>query len=357
MATTIFKVIKDLEQEDAYKTLSSEAKKALKKLISFVESGTFSNSDIEKYIAKNFRLSAKKLTADYNSKHLSKPKTAETFRSQISRINLSLSSILGIEAEALNDAFVNGDTKVFERIEALKSAFEVEHIDIAERFSLLQGYLPTEASDKNYALEDCERELEVLRLFDKVNIDKYFKGVDYDKLSFLISELAKPLYTRERSAGEKSAVVSIINEDKLALAREFSLRKPKAMKVPDKIVVQAVEATGEDTCKKEVLESTAVDTPINSPNDISKVVDNPYGLDITREMLEAIENWLAEADSENDRAMLKSYSNTAKANAIASAKKDLLALTEDSNIDFFINTNIKPFVRIALQSLKGKGDK
>lgn len=355
MATTIFKVIKDLEQEATYKTLSSEAKKALKNLIAFVESGVFSSSDIEKYIAKNFRLSAKKLTADYNSKHLSKPKTAETFRSQISRINLSLSSILGIEASALNNAFVNGDTELFERIEALKSAFEVEHIDIAERFSLLQGYLPTEASDKTYKLEDCQRELEVLRLFDKVNIDSYFDGVDYDKLAFLISELAKPLYTRERSAGEKSAVVSIINEDKLVLAREFSIRKPKVMKAPDKIVVQQVSTTVEDTSKEKVIESTAVDTLIDTPSDDSKVVDNPYGLDITREMLEALENWVAKADSENDKAMLKTYSDITKANAIASAKKDLLALTEDSDINFFISINTKPFVRIALQSLRDKG--
>ena len=346
MATTVFKVILDLEQNT---TLSSEAKKALKNLIAFVESGVFSSSDIEKYIAKNFRLSAKKLTADYNSKHLSKPKTAETFRSQISRINLSLSSILGIEASALNDAFVNGDTKLFERIEALKSAFEVEHIDITERFSLLQGYLPTEASDKSFALEDCQRELEVLRLFDKVNIDKYFNGVDYDKLAFLISELAKPLYTRERSASEKSAVVSIINEDKLALTREFSIRKPKVMKTPDKIIVQQISTITEDTSTEEVIESTAVDTPIDTPSDDSKVVDNPYGLNITREMLEAIENRMKLSSS-------KEESEDDNYEKLDIYKAYLSNLTPDTDIEDFIDwlsKVTKPLFEMVLDEFRG----
>lgn len=285
MAETVFKVVKDLEREDLFRSLSSEAKVALKHLVSFIESGVYSDSDIEKYIARNFRLSAQKLTEDYNSRHLGSPKKPETFRSQISRMSLSLSSILGIKSSELNEAFVNGNEVLFQRIEALIHAFSVESIDVAERFSLLQGYLPTEISDTKYAIEDCQEELKILRTFDKLMIDRLLSGVNKDKLAFLISELSKPLYTRERSAGEKSTVISIINEEKLALADQFALTKGVRLKTPERIVVQQEKPDSNE----EVVESSVVDTPINVSEEDSKPEVIFYGLNITKEMLEAIE--------------------------------------------------------------------
>ena len=65
---TFFKMLKTIEELSSEKVLSKDKDLILRKLIAFVESGVCTDSQIEKFIMKNFRLSSVKITEEWNKK-------------------------------------------------------------------------------------------------------------------------------------------------------------------------------------------------------------------------------------------------------------------------------------------------
>jgi len=219
MAISILRELANLELDmETSSDFSDKARAAFDDLISFVESGAYTNSDIEKFIAQNFRLKPAEIIRLY--KFSGKKKSANTLRSQMSSLNLSLRSILRLEGHELYQIFLTDNEFYYVRFRALNLLFKNEVINISERFSFnILEYLPTVSESNVYAVEDCCAELEFLKRFDRADLIECISNLDINKLAYAFRVLSMPTYVREKHLGadgiKTSLYVSKINEDKL----------------------------------------------------------------------------------------------------------------------------------------------
>lgn len=240
MADTFLKTLKFLEQNSL--TSKGETKKLLKRLVEFVEQGTFTDSQAEKFSLVNFRCSTIELTKKWNTIFFDKKKSSHTFRSQLSSLNTYLVSLFGVTGTQLNDAFITEDKVVLQHIKDILDAFEVGDFNIAERFPFITlGDLQCEETSSVYSVEECEKEIQLLKSLDIKVIDDMVRQVDLDKLLFVIQSIREPLVTNvyEKRQGKYCKVkTASVNQRKLEFNKKFHLVKPKKLKPVSDIEVE-----------------------------------------------------------------------------------------------------------------------
>lgn len=230
MSRSFFTVLKMLEKSSADGKLPDKEDALLRRLIRFVEGGSFTKSETDKFILENFRLSSAEMTGKWNDLHFDRQKEDGTFRGQISVLGHYVGSLFSVTADELLEAFLSGRSGVLNRTEALLEAFTYGDFDLSGRFSAViqGGFLSAYETDAVYEMKDCSREIQFLKSFDRSTIQKRLEKVDMDKLVYVMQTIRRPLVTdmRVEMTGKKKKVKTArVNLEKLEFCNIFSKMK------------------------------------------------------------------------------------------------------------------------------------
>lgn len=250
MTSTFFKTLVFLEEtliQDAEKKSRKMALPVLNRLIAFVESGVVVDSEIEKFILKNFRLTSTEITKKWNEINYDRVKSKDTIRGQVSVLNRYFSSLFDITADALNEAFVTDNADVLMRLSDILTAFDIGDFNIAERFPILQRYLPDDSTASVYTVEECAKEVNFLKTLDKSIIEGMLAELDKDKLIYVLQSIREPLLTNYYKKSEDTTSkqkLCCINQRKVEFYKAFSVVKPKQLRPVDNIEAPKREESG-----------------------------------------------------------------------------------------------------------------
>lgn len=209
---SFFKTLSKLESVilvDEETEYLAETKAALYEVIRYVESGQFSSSITNKFIAREFRITRiSDLTNKYNSLYCT-DKTESAMRSQVSTASTQLYQLFGTN---ISDVFITQDLK---RIETI-----LDIIDMLDGYPrgandyLIQEILE-ETTTRNTSYELCELKdtIKMLRPLLKRSVDNILEEVDKDKLGYILYILSSPLTSNKRRS---------VNNEKLEILQEFS---------------------------------------------------------------------------------------------------------------------------------------
>lgn len=196
--------------------LSNEEKEVFYKLLVFVESGVFSNSDVTKFICKNWRLETPQLTSLWNELK-GKSKSSDTMRKQVLIVGNYLSALFDID---LQTCFNGINPERIKSISVKINALSDFCVNCSDKFSetiFPEEVLSYQGSNSSSAdISSCEYELKVLKALTRSNIYNLLDSCDQSKLSYLLECLSNPLIYKEKSAREYS-----INESKLDILQKL----------------------------------------------------------------------------------------------------------------------------------------
>lgn len=210
---TIFNMLRQLEQTAETK----KQKAAYNCLVDFIENAKFPATEVEKSICKDWRLSSKEMAA----KSLKKSESA--FRSQIYTLNSKIIGILGYDVDAINNAFVNEDDAVLNRISDISTASGVLHQ--GDFGCSLLDFIPETA--QVYSIDECQDELKLLKAFEKQSLIQLLSGYDLNKLRWLLTQMREPFYIKENKSYK-------INEVQLNFAKQYIEKNPVSIVDSDK---------------------------------------------------------------------------------------------------------------------------
>lgn len=274
MVNTFFKTLVFLE-EDWYPKSDKKSNKSacslLKRLVKFVELGSVVDSDIEKFILKNFRLSSADITNKWNEINYDRVKSKDTIRGQVSVLNRYFCSLFDITADALSEAFIVENTEVLTRLSDILVAFDIGDFNIAERFPIFQKYLPDDSTESVYTVEECTKEIHFLKTLDKSVIESMLAEINQDKLIYVLQSIRQPLlnnyYKKSEDKKSKQKLCSV-NQEKVAFYKAFSIIKPKQLKPVESIEasVQSISGVASEVTEPDVAE-------VNTEQDLSHIAE------------------------------------------------------------------------------------
>ena len=269
MSRSFFGVLKNLEQSSADGVLPNQADSLLGRLISFVEGGSFTKSETDRFILENFRLSSAELTGKWNDQHFDRQKEDSTFRGQMSVLSHYLCSLFSVTPDELMEAFLSNREGVLKRIANLLDAFDLGDFNLADRFPVLTqgGFLPAYTTDSSYDMKDCMKEIQLLKSLDRSVIQKMLEDIDMDKLVYVMQTIREPLVTdmQVEIAGKKKKVKTArVNFGKLEFCRAYGMVKARPPRS-----VSNMEASLQDSG---VLPSKPEEVPYNL--EISRILSD-----------------------------------------------------------------------------------
>ena len=294
MAKTIFRVLKSCSRD-----VEVANSVVYKKLVELLEQGGITNSEVDQFISKNYLLSVEDLTKKWNMTH-TKQKIEMTFRGQISTLSCKYYKLFGMNANTLEEALLSKDNNhpVVGRLLKILTAIGVESEPLVSRFHYgIKDYLGDYQTNHAYNVSDCEKELRLLKMMDKKNLELIFSQVDKDKLAYIFQTMNADLiqsevtdferldkHTRQviknkdGSAAVRRVISPVVNEMKMELCLRFNDTKAMKLSVAKQVdsakVISNTSGVGS--------ESTTIHKSAEPK------ANNPYGLNITKEMLDMI---------------------------------------------------------------------
>lgn len=272
MRKTFFKFLSSVENEISAGVdvpYSRKTRSTVKALISFVESGVYTKSPVDQFIAKNFRCATTELAALWNCTVGNKPKTQNTFRGQISLLNNYILSIFSCSLEDFEKAFSSNDDDFCDRVVSIIYAFSFEDSIVSTAFSFLDSYVDVFRTDKVFSLEDCKAELGVLKTLNERNIKELLSSIDMEKLYYILSVCKQPLLKNESIAvanRKKSVKAAKLNDEKVNLCRHFEGVEPLPLKTQGFIPIEIERS------------------PFEERNNSKDAYASPYTLDLNEDL-------------------------------------------------------------------------
>lgn len=282
MARTLFKflcLVEDALVED--NCFSEKTCVTIKSFISFIESGVFTKSDVDKFIVKNFRYSVSDLVTIWNNDSNHKPKTQNTFRGQISILSNYILSIFSCSLDEFESGFYNNDEEFCDRVNAIIYAFLFDDSVVAGSFSVLEGYITDKKTEKVFDLVECKNELSILKTLNEKNIKSLISSVDIEKLSYILSLCHQPLIKNEFIElidKKKSVKVARLNEYKVSLCKYFQLVDQANIEEMDAIPVESR------------------DKIVDASKD-SSIINTKYLLDIDEELSKILDTYISKYEA------------------------------------------------------------
>ena len=162
---------------------NGKTKKTLKLLIQCIESGSRIKSESSRFYMKNFRLDNKELCRKWNQSHDDKSKSDSTVRSQLSTLNSQLSALFGNDIDRI---FYSQDEEGLNRISDTAYALLLnEKFNTQKLFSKRLFPKDFEYSGKEYEIDDCLKEIQVLIKTSDLYTDELLKDIDLNKLFYV----------------------------------------------------------------------------------------------------------------------------------------------------------------------------
>ena len=166
-------------------------KRHLKKLINFVEEGSFATTETEKFICKNYRKDLKSLSKMWNKTHPNEQKKYATLSSQVWRLSKKFYCIFG---EDFENKFLQQDAEsvrlLSDTINAIyfETDIDFDNVFVDDVYHYCDSY-----SVNSYDISEIGNELSVLRSLLTKNILLNLDLVDKDKLCYILEKLASPV--------------------------------------------------------------------------------------------------------------------------------------------------------------------
>ena len=178
------------------KYYSDEVKQSLWSLITYIESGEITSSEVSKFILQNFRLKNDELLDKWNNMHVFKQKKMETLRGQISELSSQLYEMFG----NIDVIYLSEDMKSINRINTLIDALqmrEVRSIDDAVIEELKSYFISDQLTDY-YSPSECKKELALIKSLSKQHIYSMIDKVDDKKLLYVRRLLNQELISTKK---------------------------------------------------------------------------------------------------------------------------------------------------------------
>ena len=166
-------------------------KLVLRDFITFVEAGSFTNSDMEKEVCLNWRLSIQELMTLHNANN-TKSRSLSVFGTHRSAVSKKLFALLETDCDEFESWFLKNDCGISDKLAWLYSickASRVGNLDYT-----IENYLEGYDVDKEFTLSECTKELRVLKYFTRQGIEELVKGCNKDKLGYVYQRLRAPLF-------------------------------------------------------------------------------------------------------------------------------------------------------------------
>ena len=174
---SFFNYLKMVEREITEDTdyFTEESRKAILRLIKYIESGEIAGGEATGFICKRWRLGTKDLIREWESK-TGVRKSAAAFRSQICTLSQTLYTLFPEQAFGALLADNNS-----ERINQTLDALEFDNKPFCTLYPELSSYAGY--SERAYSLEELESEIRVLRALRTV--EGRFESMDPSKLGYI----------------------------------------------------------------------------------------------------------------------------------------------------------------------------
>ncbi len=251
MTNNFFKLLSKLEVEyiDRYSSLSSSDMETIKDLISYVESAKWTKSDVTALYCKNWRKTYLELRLIFEEEGF-KSRGEVTVRSQISELSRNLCELFG-DCQSIADAFKVASGKNVEGMTKEDGNKFISRLGLKLR--MLQGYVDEPFAKKlavrlfdydidcvtknTYKINECAKELELLKTLSNESIKALCNEVDADKMAYLLQELNKPLLLSQRTEKQKKGSENtykvnrlVVNTAKIDILQALDLTAPKKIK-------------------------------------------------------------------------------------------------------------------------------
>lgn len=219
MAKSFFKtlvVVENLVKSDEPKlmkdgamTFYSEDAKALVTAISnWLLDCNFTKSKTSIFICQNYQKDCEGLTNLWN-RTATKKKSPKTFNCQIATLSSHLYKMLGTDCF---DAIIADDKEKMKEIQLRLNLFKEDITFTDYPIEMFQYYVSDNYSGKEYTLEECDKEIKMLKTLRRTALSEYMEQADSDKLSYLRNLLNTPLLNQHTKK---------VNEKKLALIQRL----------------------------------------------------------------------------------------------------------------------------------------
>lgn len=206
---------------------TDDIKSVFFKTVSFMESGCFTKSKVEKFISKNWKVeSIKKLTDLWNIENASE-KSVDTMRGQVQQAGKLLSSLLEIEPLSFfNKETLASDLEQFSLRLSVLVGYYSDAFEIGNS-SIFPIEVTSYKSDTTFEfdLNDCSKELNVLKFLTRKSIYNILDSCDSDKLSYILGILNNPLVKRE-----KGCRCDTLNNNKLGVLEKLGYTSSMSLK-------------------------------------------------------------------------------------------------------------------------------
>lgn len=215
MAKSFFKILTDIENRvilSPESTYSDETKEIVQGVVSFVESGSITDASIAKFICKNFRLDNQSMLRAYNiSVPYDKMISTSTLRSYISRLSNELYDVFGLN---FYEIFIENDINKQRSIKSTLGITDLEDLSFKDLFI---GAVDDKASRglicNNITIDDCEKEIEVLKLLTNSHVEELLSQVDANKLAYLRRVLNRPIINSKALNYEKVELLQMLKDE------------------------------------------------------------------------------------------------------------------------------------------------
>lgn len=250
---------------------SKATKSIFNRLVSFVESCSFTNAKATKFFCGHWSVPRNQLLGIYNIV-MDANIVEATLRGHISRAS---SLLYGLCPTFSADIFISENKEALYNLEMEIEAVEFSSILPEDLFIFeVCAYTDYRANSKSFNVSECEKELALLRLLTKSAIFKKIDGVDPDKLAFVLNTLVG------RMVGVHDRT---INEEKLAVLRGLSLIGN------DSAFLEETKSVSSEALSEAL---NADPTIVGNVGEVEEAFVPPYKLGITEEMFKILQERL-----------------------------------------------------------------
>ena len=219
MAKSFFKtlvVVENLVKSDEPKLMkdgvmtfySDDAKSLVTAISNWLLDCNFTKSKTSIFICQNYQKDCEGLTNLWN-RTAKKKKSSKTFNCQIATLSSHLYKMLGTDCF---DAIIADDKEKMKEIQLRLNLFKEDITFTDYPIEMFQYYVSDNYSGKEYTLDECDKEIKMLKTLRRTALSQYMEQADSDKLSYLRNLLNTPLLNQHTKK---------VNEKKLALIQRL----------------------------------------------------------------------------------------------------------------------------------------
>ena len=248
-----------LLSDGTYTYYSEDAKNLVIDISNWLLACNFTKSKTSIFICQNYTKDCETITNIWNRTH-TKHKSQKTFSSQISTLSSHLYKMLGTNCF---DVIIADNKEGMNEVRLRLNLFTEDITFTDYPIEMFQYYVSDNYSGKEYSLEECSNEIEMLKTLRRSALSEYMEKADSDNLSYLKTVLNTPLLNQHTKK---------VNEKKLELIKR--LDTINGLSYADIVVNYIQDKENEKQDKDDNFEQKVYETFGVSSDEIKKLLSS-----------------------------------------------------------------------------------